>query len=381
MIFHFDFAKWATMVRLAWTEPDARARRHCLRVVLFSVPVTATFHAICFFLDGLLFPKLWRTEIVRPVFVIGHARSGTTLLHRLLSGDEGRFSSFALYELHFPSLLQKKAIRLAAALDARFLRGWLEGRLRAWEDRHYAAVRKFHEMGLTIPEEDDIVFYWSCASGFWISRVPWMHELDFYSVDRWPERKRRRLMRFYRECVRRQLCLEGGGKVHLSKNPIFSGRVEALIETFPDARLIVAMRNPYETIPSLLSLVSAGWRRLAFDPERVAASLRVLAEQSFDTYHHPLEVLEGHPETPHAIVDYRDLVADPAGTIEAAYRELGLTMEDTFRKKLDGEGSRAREHRSDHAYSLEKFGLEADAIRTRLGALFDRYGWEAEAND
>ena len=93
-------------------------------------------------------------------------------------------------------------------------------------------------MGLTIPEEDDIVHYWSCASGYWISRVPWMHALDFYSVDRWPARKRRRLMRFYAACVRRQLCLEGGDRVHLSKNPIFSGRVEALIETFPDARIV-----------------------------------------------------------------------------------------------------------------------------------------------
>jgi hypothetical protein len=367
------------MVRLAWTEPAPRTRRHCLRVVLVSVPLTATFHAVCFFLDGLLFPGLWRTRIEAPVFVVGHARSGTTLIHRILSGDEGRFSSFALYELHFPSLLQKKAIRFGAGLDARFLGGWLERRMRAWEERHYAAVRKFHEMGLTIPEEDDIVFYWSCASGFWISRVPWMHALDFYSVDRWPKRRRRKLMRFYRECVRRQLCLEGGSKVHLSKNPIFSGRVEALIETFPDARFLVAMRNPHETIPSLLSLVSAGWRRLPFDPERVDASLRVLAEQSFDTYRHPLEVLARHPGTPSAVIDYRDLVAEPAETVERAYRELGLTMGVTFRERLLGEGRRAREHRSGHTYSLEKFGLEADAIRTRLGDLFDRYDWDGEA--
>jgi len=380
VIFHFDFGKWATMVRLAWTEPDARTRRHCLRVVLVSVPLVAAFHAVCFFLDGLVFPGLWRTAVESPVFVVGHARSGTTLIHRILSGDEGRFSSFALYELHFPSLLQKKAIRGMGALDARFLGGALERRVRAWEERRYAAVRKFHEMGLTIPEEDDIVFYWSCASGFWISRVPWMHALDFYSVDRWPPRKRRRLMRFYRECVRRQLHLEGGDRVLLSKNPIFSGRVEALIEAFPDARVVVAMRNPNETIPSLLSLVSAGWRRLPFDPDRIAASLGVLAEQSFDTYRHPLDVLDAHPETPRAVIDYRELVSDPEKTIDRAYAELGIPMESAFRERLRAEGRRAREHRSGHAYSLETFGLEAGAIRARLGDLFDRYQWDEEAD-
>jgi hypothetical protein len=378
VIYLFDLAKWAKMVRLAWTEPDRATRLHCLRVVLVSVPLAASFNAVCFFLDGLLFPGLWRTGISQPVFVVGHARSGTTLIHRIMSRDAGRFSSFLLYELYFPSLLQKKAIRLGAALDARFLGGFLRQRVEAWEERRYATVRRFHEMGLTIPEEDDIVFYSSCASGFWISRVPWMAELDFYSVDRWPERKRRRLMRFYRGCVRRQLHLERAGRIHLSKNPIFSGRVEALIEAFPDARFVVALRSPYETIPSLLSLVSGGWRRLAFDPARIQASLRVLAEQSFDTYRHPLEVLARHPETPQAVVDYRDLVSDPAATIEQVYRELGLSMGEEYRELLRTEGKRARSHRSGHDYSLEKFGLEADAIRTRLSGLFERYHWDEE---
>jgi hypothetical protein len=379
VIFHFDFAKWARMVRLAWTEPDSRTRRQCLRVMLVSVPLAAGFNAICFALDRLFFPRLRRTPIRQPVFVVGHARSGTTLIHRLMSRDEGRFSSFRLYELYFPSLLQKKAIRLGAALDARFLRGTLEKRVNAWEERRYAAVRKFHEMGLRIPEEDDILFYSSCASGFWISRVPWMAELDFYSVDDWPARKRRRLMRFYRECVRRQLVLNGADKIHLSKNPVFSGRVESLIETFPDARIVVALRNPHETIPSLLSLVSGGWRRLDFDPERVKASLGVLAAQSFDTYRRPLEVLARHPDTAQALIDYRDLVSDPAATIEQAYRELDLPMSAGYRELLSAEGTRARQHRSGHAYSLEKFGLEADAIRTRLSDLFERYDWDEEA--
>ena len=376
MLFHFDFANWARMLRLASRETNPQARRYALLVLLLVVPGVASFHAVCFFLDGLLFPSLRRTRVRAPVFVVGHARSGTTLVHRLLGEDGERFSSFLLWELHFPSLLQKKLIRAAARADARWLGGALERRVRVWEEKRYGPMQGVHEMGLTIPEEDDLVFYWSCASGFWITKLPYMGDLDFFYVDRWSPRRRRRLMRFYRDCVRRQLCLNGGDRIHLSKNPVFCGRVESLIEEFPDARFVVPVRHPGETIPSLLKLMRLGWRRLDWDEARMRRCLGILAEQSFDTYLLPFEVLERHPEVPRAIVDYRDLVADPAASIGTIYAQLGLPLSPEFEEKLLAEGKRARSHVSAHSYSLAEFGLDEGAIRVRLAALFARFGWD-----
>ncbi len=381
MFFHFDFANYARMIRLAWNEKNPMARRYYLAVLFLVVPFVSTFHAICFFLDALLFPGLRKIEITTPVFVVGHARSGTTLVHRLMSEDEGRFSSFLMYELYFPSLLQKKIIRGVAKLDRFAFGGALARRVAAWETKRYARMKGIHEMGLTIPEEDDLVFYYSCASGFWITKMPYMGDLDFYYVDEWPERRRRRLMRFYRDCIKRQLYLNGGDKIHLSKNPIFAGRVQALIDEFPDARIVVPVRNPYETIPSLLKLVSSGWRRLRWDPERVNKCLNFLADQSFHTYTYPLEVLARHPETPSAIVDYRDLTSDPAATIENIYDQLGFSLGDAYRETLAEKEKRARKHTSTHSYSLEEFGLEEDAIRTELPALFERFGWDEPRAD
>ena len=63
MIFHFDFGNWRRMVRLAWNEPNRAARRYYLAVLLLAVPVVSSFHAICFFLDGLLFPGAGRRLI------------------------------------------------------------------------------------------------------------------------------------------------------------------------------------------------------------------------------------------------------------------------------------------------------------------------------
>lgn len=378
MLFHFDFANWITMIRLAAREKQVAVRLYFLAILLVAVPIVSTFHAVCFFLDGVLFPGLRKTRIRAPIFVVGHARSGTTLVHRLLSEDPGRFSVFRLYEMYFPSLLQKKLIRAVAELDRSLLGGFLEKRVQAWEDKHYAAVRQVHNMGLTEAEEDDIVLYYSMASGFWITKMPYMGDLDFYYVDRWPERKRRRLMRFYKECLRRQLYLNGDDKIHLSKNPVFAGRVEALIETFPDARIVTTMRNPYETIPSLLKLVQSGWRRLGWEGERMERCLRVLADQSFHTYLHPLEVMEASPSTPSAVVDYREATTDPVSAIRRLYADLGLEMTTQYQTFLEAQGKRERKHRSGHSYSLEEFGLDADEIHTRLAGLFERFHWEED---
>jgi len=382
VIFHFDFRNYALMVRLAWAERAQPAMRRTLIVLLFAVPPTACFHAICFALDGLLFPGLRATEVRAPVFIVGHARSGTTLLHRLMSEDRERFSSFMLYELYFPSLLQKKVIRAVARFDRRVLGGRLGARVAVWEEKRYGGMRGVHEMGLTKAEEDDIIGYWSCASGFWITKLPYMGDLDFYGLDdHWSERRRRRWMRFYRDCVRRQLYLNGADRIHLSKNPTFAGRVETLIEVFPDARFVVPIRNPYETIPSLLELMRVGWKHLGWAEARQDRCLRILADQSFHTYLHPLAVLERHPGTPHAIVDYRDAVENPGATIEAIYRALDLPMTTGFREQLVKAGARARKHRSGHRYALDEFGLEPSEIRERLAVLFERFGWDDDASE
>lgn len=376
MFFLFDFGNHFKMIRLAWNEKVPRARYYYLAVLLIGVPITASFHAICFFLDGILFPDLRKVEVRAPIFMVGHARSGTTLTHRLLSKDSGRFSSFMLYELYFPSLIQKKVIRAIARFDEEKMSGLLAGQVRAWEEWRYGKMRHMHDMGLTEPEEDDIVLYWSMAAGFWITKMPYMGDLDFYAMNDWPAKKRRRYNDFYRECVRRQLYLNGPEKIHLSKNPMYSGRVASLIEAFPDARFIVNVRNPYETIPSLLSIMRAGWKQLGWDTAKQAETLKILANQSWHTYLHPIEALDANPRVRGAIVDYRDLTSDPAATLERVYRDLDLPMSSEYREILAREGKREREHKTRHAYSLEQFGLEADSIRSELGVLFDRFQWD-----
>jgi hypothetical protein len=247
--------------------------------------------------------------------------------------------------------------------------------VQAWEQQRYAATQDIHAMGLTRPEEDDFLFYWSCASGTWMLKLPAMGEIDFYHLDREPPHRRRRALRFYADIIRRQLYLNGVDRVHLCKAPHFAGRVASLIESFPDARIVVTMRNPHETIPSLLKLMQVSYELRGWDEPRTARSLRVLAEQSFHTYKYPLEVLAKHPETKHAIVDYRELVAEPKRTVSEVYAALGLPVSAAYAAILDEEQARAKKHESRHRYSQAEFGLDEDAIEHELAELFERYHW------
>ncbi|CPR11802.1 sulfotransferase family protein [Mycobacterium bohemicum DSM 44277] len=370
--FYFDWPNYRTMLRLLRREPPAS--RPWVRYLAFLVgmPAIAAFHAVCFALDPILFPSLRRTQVVAPTFCIGHARSGTTYLHRLMAADP-QFSYPLMYELFFPSLLQKRLLRLLLGLDA--LTGKrLRRRLDEIEERRFAPTDDMHKTGFFVPEEDDGFLTWSLCSGFWIIMFPFMGELDFYHVDQWPGRKRRRAMGFYKECVRRQIALNGGG-THLSKNPTFCGRVEALIETFPDARFIVPVRNPEETIPSLLKLLKNEWDLRGRNEQLIAKSLRVLADQSFDSYRRPLEVLARHPEVRSAVVDYRDLVGRPEATMRRIYGELGLELGPLAARAFQSAGGG---HESAHRYSLAEFGLDSREIHTRLADLFVQYRWDTE---
>ncbi|MCK0508098.1 sulfotransferase family protein [Aromatoleum anaerobium] len=378
MFYYFDFTVWFKLLRLVGQESNRRQRRGLYKLLLLHIPLRATITVVCFFLDGILFPRLWLTRVKTPVFIIGHARSGTTLAHRLMTADK-RFSAFRYYELLLPSLVQKKLVRLIAWVDAHLLGRTLERRLQAWEKRKFGPTQHIHKMGLTIPEEDDLMYFNSCASGFWLTKLPYMSELDFFHIDRRPAASRRRMMKFYRECVRRQLYLNGSDSIHLSKNPTYCGRVESLIETFPDARFVVLYRNPYETIPSLLKLLNVGWKLQGnLSQERIRESNEVMTGLSYETYLYPLEVLRRHPETPCAVIDYRRLTADPKGTIEDVYRELGLDITPDYAAFLDAESARNKRHETEHRYSLAEFGLDDREIRQRLAPLFEKFRWDED---
>ncbi|MDG2273670.1 MAG: sulfotransferase, partial [Halioglobus sp.] len=171
------------------------------------------------------------------------------------------------------------------------------------------------------------------------------------------------------------LLLNGGHKTHLSKNPVMSGWVDALIETFPDARIIVMMRDPAECIPSCLKLVQVTWSGKGWQHDDYALSLQLLTEISFEHFEHPRQVLSRHEQTPQIVVDYRKFTAAPRETVHSIYEALNLDMSERLDSWLLAQAEREKKHQGKFEYSLGEFFLRSDNIYARLKVFYEQYQW------
>ena len=372
---YFDGQYYWRVVRHVWTLKRWPGRNRTLLRLLVLVPLEYLFNAICFTLDYVFFPALWRQKVERPVFIVGHARSGTTLAHRLLASDGDTFSYFLYWEMFFPSLLQKKIIKAIGFVDAKLLGRILNKRLVAWDDNKYGPYRHMHDMSLWNSEEDQFVMRGAFVTQQWSMDIPMMDVIDIFHVDQMPLRKRRRWMHHYRECVKRQLLLNGGGKTHLSKNPVMSGWLQSLIETFPGARIVVMMRDPVQCIPSVLKLVEVTWKGKGWKCADYSRSLEMLTDISFETFHHPTQVLSRHLTTPQIVVDYRELIEAPRAAVHEIYRAMDMPLTDSYDEFLQSQEEREKSHKSHFEYSIDDYAVSRQRIESELSDFYAIYNW------
>lgn len=373
----FHLRRALRLFRLAWSESWTPRRRRVIVFLTFFLPLLALANTACLLIDRLLFPGFRRIRVDRPVFIVGHARSGTTLMHQLLTRDDAQFSWFMTYELALPSILQKKVVRALGRFDREVLGGAIEGRIRAWENRAFEKGRQMHPMSLTGPEEDEFVFaptFHSSSLGVVFAYLDEMVPYNRFD-DAIDPATRARLMRYYRECVQRQLYVNGENRIHLSKNPLFSGKVASLLEAFPDARFAVMVRNPFETIPSIQKMMTRNYVASGTPPGQIERALSTMGDDSFYFYRHPFEVLDAKPEARWTAVPYELLVANPRAALEKVYADLGLDRTATSSVALDAAEGHARDYTPRHDYSMGEFGLDARAIHDELEPLFERFGW------
>ena len=373
----FHFRRALRLFRLAYQEDWTPRRRRVVLFLTFFLPLLALMNAICLTLDRILFPAFLKIRVERPTFIIGHPRSGTTLMHQLLTRDSEQFSWFMTYELALPSILQKKLIRALARVDREYFNAAIERRLEAWQDRVFEKGRQMHPMSLTGPEEDEFLMAPTFHSSSLGILFAYLEEMEPYNRfdEQIDPKTRAKLMRFYRECVQRQLYLNGGSRIHLSKNPLFSGKVASLIDAFPEARFVVMVRNPFETIPSIQKMMARNYQASGTPPDQIQKALGILNGTSLYHYRHPFKILDDRPDVTWTTIPYELLVANPQGAVEKVYADLNLPFTNAAQLAVEEAAQHARAYKPRHDYSMGEFGLNPHEIYEALAPLFERFGW------
>ncbi len=375
----FDFRSFCRFVR-RWLPSIRWTPRRSLIVLGFFLlyPLLEILIWIGLWLDELLFQRYRRQPVDAPVFILGNFRSGTTFLHRLLSKDEQRFCTMAMWEILFsPSISGRKLVDgivgLGRALGNPI--GWIQRRIEAfWHEQS-----PFHEISLSEPEEDEylLLHIWSAltiglSSGLLDETLPYT-----YFDTRLPVARKRRIMGFYRRCVQRHLYARGGRcpATYLAKNPALTPKIESLVEHFPDAKIIYLVRNPLDAISSFVSMMNFSWEVMGAPPEGPALRNYLLG-MAQHWYAYPLKVLDAAPADRYVIVNYDEMVRDPEAVVRSIYAHFDFTIDPAFEAVLREESRKASGYTSRHAYSLEALGLRREQIALELHEVFERFGFD-----
>jgi hypothetical protein len=338
-------------------------RVHPLQLPLvMSVSLFAVFNSIGRPLQQLIFGRrIARAKMEHaPIFIIGHWRSGTTLLHELMSLDE-RHTSPTTYECFVPN---------------HFL-------ISAWFVRHLTFLlprqRPMDNMvvGWDRPQEDEFAL---CNMGlpspylkmlFPNEPEPYAEYLDLEGIT--PDARKRwqdGLKWFFQRVTARD------NRRMVLKSPPHLGRIKALLEVFPDARFVHIVRDPYVVFPSTINLWKAHY---------LSQSLQFPKFEGQDDYvFRCFERMYRAFDAQRALVDparfhelrYEDLVRDPAGEMRRLYEQLELGDFENLAPQLIQYLSDTKDYKTNR-YELP------DELRTQIderwGPFMRRYGYCQDA--
>ncbi len=313
---------------------------------------------------GLLQSLFWGRRIARaqlqgdPIFVIGHWRSGTTLLHELLVLDE-RFTCPNTFDCFCPNHF---------LLTAAVFRPLLSGLLPKQRPMDNMSMR------WDSPQEDEFAL---CNMGI---RSPYTtiafpnhppQDQEFFELREVSHGERARWQKgllWFLKC----LTVRAPRRIVL-KSPPHTFRIKILLEMFPRARFLHIVRNPLVIFPSTINL----WKRLYRNDGLQVPTYEGLDEHVFETFLRMYEAFERDrsliPAGQLCEVRYEDLVARPIEQLRRVHDELKLGRFEEVLPKVEAYFAAKSEYKTNRYQLPAELAAE---VRRRWASFFNRYGYE-----
>jgi acyl-CoA synthetase (AMP-forming)/AMP-acid ligase II len=377
--FHWGafYRKYRLLLR-AQRDPVGVAGQLALRMALLTVGQTS------WALDEVVAPGWRQTRLRGPLFILGHQRSGTTFLQRLLAQDD-HARALQLHEMLLPASSVQHSLASLKAVDEK-LGAPLAQRFHQAQEKLFGPLDDIHKLRFDQVEEDEFVLWTIYASIMCVNDAPSSAELpdldELRNFHGWSTRQQIAALGWYRACLLKKLAREPGEDPTdppwiVSKNPAFTHKVPELLRVFPDARFVNLVRNPLSTIASRLSMIRAIWRRRVPGFRHMTSrQVETIVADSKRTYLAGERDLPPLPPDRRLTIRYETLVARPWRVVERIYQRFSLPGPDARLTEALSTLTGRQEHVSHHHYRLEEFGLDEARLRVELAPVFERYGWE-----
>ncbi|MBQ3388610.1 MAG: sulfotransferase [Thermoguttaceae bacterium] len=352
---------WDGVTVCAWFKSLVLGR-FCISPLRLPMALVITllspFNSLCALGQRLFYGRRIRQQKVSPpLFILGHWRSGTTLLHEYMILDD-RFTYADTYTCFAPSHFL-------------FTHRWLS----PFVGLLMPKKRPMDNMaaGLSRPQEDEFAL---CVLG---EPSPYMNILfpnarpiyaDYLTMREVPESRRKHWLDTFERLIK--AITVASPKTVILKSPPHTARIRTILQRFPDAKFVYIHRNPYVLFPSTFNL----WLKISAThglqiPKEKGLAEKVLSDftRMDEAYTADKALLKPGQITE---ISYDELVADPVGTLEKIYAGIGLGGFDEHRAKFE-EFAAAQK-----GYKKNRFSIApeiAEQIAVRWKPYLDRYGY------
>jgi Sulfotransferase family len=299
--------------------------------------------------------------IVRPVFITGMPRSGSTFLHELLAADPA-LRAPRIWEVMFPVSADEPD------------RGWRDRRVWKaatclwWFRRLAPEADAVYPMRARTPHECVTIHSYTLMSEEFISscRIPsyaaFLRSSDMVPVYQW---QKRFLQHLQQHRARRWIL----------KAPDHVYSLEALFSVFPDAKVIQTHRDPLDVLKSTIHLTRVLHELYARpeDPVQLAARETRVLSAAIDRC---LQFRDAHPELAERFVDvnYSDLTTDPLSVINQIYGHFDMSLEPEATRRIKELALHRSRYRGRRAVpGLADMGLDAPTLAGRFETYCRRF--------
>jgi hypothetical protein len=311
-------------------------------------------------------PEILEIPVEAPIVVAGLARTGTTMLHRLIAKDPS-IRSLASWEAINPAPHATRG--RSSRADPRVAQAAMAAKGLKYMSPGFFAI---HPAEPDAPEEEVILLEQSflTTTPESMMNVPtyakWLRGQDHLPA----YRSLKRMMQY----LQWQRPGPNTPVRWVLKTPHHLEYLDPLLEVFPRATIVQTHRDPLRTSPSLFSMITH--LQMIFsdevDPRRVANDCLDKIESMARC---TLATRERVQDRGFIDVSYYDLVEDPIPQVERIYEAAGKELTNEARNAMEESRKVNKQHKyGRHKYSLADFGMTKDDVELRIAEYRARFG-------